>query len=803
MSNRQTHYASYLWPTGIFLLCAFLITLACYAAFENIRANEIEETNKTLVSVGQLKVNQIQSYLWERGEDAGVVLRFLTSPLAQYWLAHRGTNPPVTLYQLVETIGTSYQYRGILLLDSEANIRLNTSHSGTLTEDGKAIALRAMHERATALFKIYYGDSLTPDQPVLDTFVPVMSPDGKSPVGTIVLRSELAFFSQLLRSWPVQSETAESLLVTKDGSDVLFLNELRHKKGTAATFRIPLGTDNNSAAWPAMLAVNGHFGLLEANDYSGKHVLAYTLSVPGTPWAMVIKMDLAEAVARSQRLLRVAIIIAVTLIVFAGIIAWLWWRKEKTDQLANDQLLESESRYRRLHESMMDAYVMMDMSGRILECNQSYREMLGYSDDELQRLPHADLTPARWHESEKRIIDEQVIHNGFSQLYEKECIRKDGTIFPVEVKYFLLRDANNQPEAMWSIVRDITERKRTKQELSWFFSLVPDLVCIASTEGRFLKINSAWQETLGYTEQEILATPSMDLIHPDDRAATMKEVERQLAGERVMQFINRYRCKDGGYRWLEWRASPAVNRKLIFGSARDITERRDSEQRMRELTAHLQTAREEEKASIAREIHDDLGGTLTALKMEAYWLADELSAMKEGESLIKHVELISQLAEDAVHVTRRVITGLRPAILDDLGLVAALEWQAEQFGRHTGIACRVNTIDDNVKLDRQRAIALFRIFQETLTNVARHSGASRVEVEYHCSDDEVMLSVSDDGQGLPDGHSVSSTSFGMRGMKERVEQLGGQITFGSGPGGGLVVTATMPSQGERRKGARA
>jgi signal transduction histidine kinase len=217
--------------------------------------------------------------------------------------------------------------------------------------------------------------------------------------------------------------------------------------------------------------------------------------------------------------------------------------------------------------------------------------------------------------------------------------------------------------------------------------------------------------------------------------------------------------KDGTTFWCY--ASVSIFDHFRFGRVwvgihKDITERKEAEQRMRELAEHLQTVREEEKASIAREIHDDLGGTLTALKMEAYWLADELSTSKESEQFLKHVELISQLTENAVNVTRRIITGLRPTVLDDLGLLAALEWQAAQFHNHTGIACRVNSIEDKAKLGRQCSIALFRIFQEALTNVARHSGATRVEVEFHCSDEEVMLSVSDD-TWPPDGTPVAPT----------------------------------------------
>jgi len=135
---------------------------------------------------------------------------------------------------------------------------------------------------------------------------------------------------------------------------------------------------------------------------------------------------------------------------------------------------------------------------------------------------------------------------------------------------------------------DITQSKQMEDQFQRFFNLIPDLACIATIEGRFLKINSMWQEVLGYSEKKILATPFLDLIHPDDREATMKEVERQLAGYVTLEFVNRYRHKNGSYRWLEWRATPAVDGKLLFASARDITERRQLEEVKQEALQRLQ-----------------------------------------------------------------------------------------------------------------------------------------------------------------------------------------------------------------------
>jgi signal transduction histidine kinase len=247
--------------------------------------------------------------------------------------------------------------------------------------------------------------------------------------------------------------------------------------------------------------------------------------------------------------------------------------------------------------------------------------------------------------------------------------------------------------------------------------------------------------------------------------------------------------------WLYMAILSVVGMALAtYFAERDLAERQ-----LRDLSAHLQYVREEEKARIAREIHDDLGGTLTAIKMEIYWLTRGLPAGKVSASLFERIESMSLLLDNAVGVTRRVITELRPTILDDLGLLAAIEWQAAQFQKRTGIECRVNCIEDRGSLDRQRSIALFRIFQEALTNVARHSGATGVEVEFCHGEDEVVLSISDNGCGMAGGHVIAPDSYGIRGMFERAGQLGGSIRFDNLPGSGLNVAVVLPLSDNHRK----
>ena len=328
-------------------------------------------------------------------------------------------------------------------------------------------------------------------------------------------------------------------------------------------------------------------------------------------------------------------------------------------------------------------------------------------------------------------------------------------------------------------------------------------VTVTDANNKILRVNRAFTEITGYSNEEAIGkTPGILHSGRHDKEFyrnmwRVLERDRFLSGE----VWNRNKKGDIYPEWLTITAvlgdeGEVTNYVGIFS---DISERKAGEQQLSKLTAHIQTAREEEKTRISREIHDDLGGTLTALKMVTYRLSGKLSANEQTRPLLEHVEAMTQLIDNAVGVTRRVISDLHPTILDDLGLVVALEWQCGQFSKRTGIDCRLSGAEDAGEngeegiLDKTVAINLFRIFQEALTNVAQHSGATEVKAEFQQNDEEIILTISDNGRGLPEGHVIAQTSYGLRGMHERVAQLNGQILFDRPPGGGLRVTVILPA----------
>ena len=246
--------------------------------------------------------------------------------------------------------------------------------------------------------------------------------------------------------------------------------------------------------------------------------------------------------------------------------------------------------------------------------------------------------------------------------------------------------------------------------------------------------------------------------------------------------------------------NPEGERSLI-SVLRDVTERnrfeeelRRSQEQLRELGIHQESVREDERAGIARELHDELGQLLTALKMDLSWLSHHLATISPDQALDKLSGMIS-LTDTSVGAVQRMSSQLRPGILDDLGLVAALEWLARDFQQRSGVRC-VAEVDNTLDISGHQATVLFRICQESMTNVARHSKASQVTVKLVRRYSEVVLTVSDNGRGITTEEMESPRSFGVMGMRERARALGGTVTISGAPGEGTTVEATLPLEGD-------
>jgi signal transduction histidine kinase len=256
-------------------------------------------------------------------------------------------------------------------------------------------------------------------------------------------------------------------------------------------------------------------------------------------------------------------------------------------------------------------------------------------------------------------------------------------------------------------------------------------------------------------------------------------------------------------KWINLRASPKMlaNHTIMWeGIMTNITESklkefeiRHSRTRLAELQNHMLKVKEQERTRIAREIHDDLGGDLTAIKMA---LARLVRFIPENDQpLIEKSDYLNSLVDRAIESAHRIAHDLRPGILD-CGIVATLEWQSKEFERQSGIPCKFSVNQEEINLHTDQATAIFRMFQEALTNIAKHAHASKVEVRLVRSKHHVRLRIKDDGRGIVSGDRHKKNSFGIRGMVERAKALGGALTINPGREGGSVVTIRIPTDSD-------
>lgn len=483
-----------------------------------------------------------------------------------------------------------------------------------------------------------------------------------------------------------------------------------------------------------------------------------------------------------------------------------------TRRYAQEALQQSEAVFRTLAESVSAGIYIYRDATQFIYVNRMAEQLTGYSKGELLQMGIYDLIHPSFRDLARNRVERRSATPKTPGRYEDMILTKDGEERWMDVT--AARTVFQGEPAVIVTTFDITARKRAEEELlrseeryRTLFETAPNAVSVFDPSLHLMMTNELGASLYGYEQSKSLIGRSVyDFIAPEDRSRAKRLMEEmQRSGKLAVFEVTGIRHDKTKFD-LETRATLIPNVEghapSVLTVKTDITERKraekalkNSEEQLRALSGKLQSTREEEGTRIAREIHDELGGALTGLK----WDLEGIDAMLEGSGdsvgifdVRRQIGSMIGLIESTINTVRRISSELRPGVLDDLGLVAAIEWQAQQFQKRTGLKVHWQTDLDNADISREGATAVFRIFQEVLTNVLRHSRASNIYVKLLEVDDSLELEVVDDGRGITEDEQKNTRSLGLLGMKERALLVGGQVSIRGARGKGTTVVVSIP-----------
>ena len=487
---------------------------------------------------------------------------------------------------------------------------------------------------------------------------------------------------------------------------------------------------------------------------------------------------------------------------------------------AREALRVSEDRWKLVVGNIRDyAVYLLDALGRVASWNEGARRIFGFAPEEIIGQPFDILfTKAACDDGVPRAELRKALETGEAES-ESTRIRKDGSQVITRTITSALHASDGTLRGYVEIVQDITERRRALDALKesearyrYLFEANPQPMWVyRGSDLRFLAVNSAAVAHYGYTTKEFLNMTVLDIRPPEDRARFRESLEKQ--NDSVLRNVGLlcHRTKDGKIIDVHITANA-----MFFGGepaqlvlVKDVTEQLQAERNLKHshaqllaLTSALQQSMEEERSRIAREIHDDLGQRYAALNMDLALLARHIGHVTDPAmraTALQDISTSRKLLDEVVESTRKIIRDLRPEVLDSLGLVSGIAWQAAETERRHGIRCATDLPAFELPADPRVSTAIFRIAQEALMNVVRHSGATEVRISLSQVNGSFRLEVGDNGRGMKPEDREKLNSFGLLGMRERAFALGGTFEIHSSPGSGtrLVVSVPMTTSQEQ------
>lgn len=445
---------------------------------------------------------------------------------------------------------------------------------------------------------------------------------------------------------------------------------------------------------------------------------------------------------------------------------------------------------------------LADTDYAIIYTNEAFLRMTGYSMQEL--LGHNCRILQNNDRNQPDIAELRIALQSNRDAYAiLRNYRKDGSLFWNEVYISPMRDKQGRITHYVGVQNDVTHRiemenalSKSEARLRSIFNNVFDGIIIIDKNGVIESLNPPVERLFGYSAEELIGHNINKLMPEPDKSRHASYLTNYLSGgkAKIIGFgreVSGLR-KDGSIFPMELGVSEfnVDQRRFFIGTIHDITERKQAEEALRDLSSHLETAREDERTRIAREVHDELGSILTALKMDLSWLNKQLAA-----DLIKCHEkaaVMNRHLDDAIQTVRKIVENLRPSILDHLGLLAVIDWKIDEFKQQTGMQCVLTLPENNIIMDENQNIAVFRIMQEALTNIALYSKATQITLDVETTANSLMMKITDNGCGMTKAQMHQPGKYGILGMHERARHFGGEVSIVSNPGKGTTLVLNMP-----------
>jgi PAS domain S-box-containing protein len=655
---------------------------------------------------------------------------------------------------------------------------------------------------------------------------PIYEREHHTPIGVIVIKASIELIEKELVTG------SEEIVLVIDPQSVVFISNrktwLYHSlrklsSGQLSQIAQSLQFGAGPWNWIGIKAKDEKYAV----DRTGNEYLMHQKALDNYPGWQVIHLNSLKAISKtvSDPLIRITGPLILALCVLIGLSVFFLYRKASVEilrrQSAEKALRQSEERYRSLYHHTPAMLHSIDTNGCLVSVSDYWEEVLGYEREQVIGRKLTDF----FTDASRRYAEETVFPNffktGFCKDIPYQFVKKNGETIDILLSAISDQDVKGKPIRSLAVSIDVTERKRAEEalkrakeqlsvyskdlerqvskrtrEITNILKYTPAVVYIKDHKGRYRFVNSRYEELFGVKNDDIQGKTDYDIFPQNIADQFRKNDLKVLKQKSPLQIEEPVPQADGMHTYLSVKFpiyDESGETSELCGISTDITAVKKAQEQLRRLSGSIMESQEKERGAIARELHDELGQLLTALRMDLVWMRNRLKDMDPAGA--ERAATMCSLIDTTIEGVRSMAIRLRPDVLDTLGLVDALEWFTADFEKRTGIAClfehrNVPNIKDSL------ATAAYRIAQETLTNVARHAEASRVDVMLKVEEDILTLAVVDNGQGFNTKLLSETEALGVAGMSERAGLVGGSLEVISQPERGTRVYFNVPINGQ-------